>query len=80
MVTRDVYTIGDVLSDVGGLASVIGGVLSFTLSIINHANFDTNFAAKLYRIQTDVADAAPSEPIRPGDVSSLKEFLISLLP
>ena len=49
MIARSGYTSLDVLSDVGGLESMVISIIAFTLSILNHNHFDSFMVTLLYR-------------------------------
>ena len=50
VVTRNGYTILDVLSDMGGFQRVLYSFFSFIAYILNMSNFDSYLASKLYKL------------------------------
>ena len=50
VVTRDGYTILDVLSDMGGFQRVLFSFFSIVAAILNVSNFDSYLASKLYKL------------------------------
>lgn len=53
IVSRQSYGILDVLSDIGGMQSILIGTFAIILSIINFADFDSNLASKLYLLKDE---------------------------
>ena len=50
VVTRNGYTILDVLSDMGGMQRVLFSFFTVVASILNYSNFDSYLASKLYKL------------------------------
>ncbi len=48
VIERSNYTILDVLSDVGGLESVIASAIALVLSIMNYNNLDSTMITQLF--------------------------------
>ena len=54
VIQRDGYTVLDILSDVGGLQSVLISAFAILLSVWNHNYLNSYLVSKLYRAaQTD---------------------------
>ena len=47
---RNSYTVLDVLSDTGGMQSIIGSAISIWIGIWNYNHFENFMASKLYKI------------------------------
>ena len=54
IIQRTGYNVLDVLSDIGGIQSMIITTLSCFIGIWNYKYFDTYLASKLYKIKTKV--------------------------
>ena len=50
VVTRNGYTILDVLSDMGGFQRVLFSFFALVSSILNFSHFDSYLASKLYKL------------------------------
>ena len=50
MVSRDGYTILDVLADMGGFQRVLFSFFSIIATVLNMSNFDSYLASKLYKL------------------------------
>ena len=48
---RTIYTMFDLLSDIGGLSSILISLLAIVASAWNHDNFDNMMVAHLFRIK-----------------------------
>ena len=55
VVTRNGYTVLDVLSDMGGFQRVLYSFFTVVASILNYSHFDSYLASKLYKLE-DVND------------------------
>ena len=53
---RRAYTFLDLLSDCGGVQSILISILSGFLSIINYSHFDSYMASRLFKIKKEDAD------------------------
>ena len=60
VIERSNYTILDVLSDVGGLESVVASTIALVLSILNYNNLDSAMITQLFSF--------PAENSAPGDI------------
>ena len=90
VITRDGYTILDVLSDMGGFQRVLFSFFSIIAAILNMSNFDSYLASKLYKLndnnkhlgQDQNQSHKPSKSIyfQHKETSSLKEFIGKILP
>ena len=88
--TRDGYTILDVLSDMGGFQRVLFSFFSVIATVLNTSNFDSFLASKLYKLnynnkhlrqdQKTSHNATNSIFFQHKETSSLKEFIGKLLP
>ena len=83
MVTRNGYTILDVLSDMGGMQRVLFSFFSVVTSVLNYSNFDSYLASKLYKVGDEKRDKNNPEKsayFTEGETSSIKEFFSKRLP
>ena len=78
MVTRDGYTILDVLSDMGGFQRVLFSFFSIIATILNMSNFDSYLASKLYKLNE--SKQSKSIYFQHKETSSLKEFFSKIVP
>ena len=60
---RKVFTVFDMLSDIGGLTGIIGIMFGTINSIWNHNAFDNNMVARLFKIRKKDKDIDEDEPI-----------------
>ena len=56
-IERHGYTFLDMLSDCGGVQSILVSMFSCSLIILNHEHFDTFMASKLFKIKKKEKDA-----------------------
>ena len=76
VVSRSVYTFLDVLSDVGGLESIIISFIATILSILNYNNFDSHLVSHLFKPRgSDERNFSAQK-----DVSGIREYLNDKLP
>ena len=90
MVTRDGYTILDVLSDMGGFQRVLFSFFSVIATILNMSNFDSYLASKLYKLNDSNKNHGQDQKLnrkldksiyfKHKESSSLKEFIGKILP
>ena len=52
---RECYDILDLLSDVGGIQTIMLVLTSVVLSVLNYGNFDTFMASRLFKIKRESA-------------------------
>ena len=81
--TRNGYTILDVLSDMGGMQRVLFSIFSVVTSVLNYSNFDSYLASKLYKLGDEKRVSNNSEKsvyFTETETSSLKEFFSKQLP
>ena len=71
-ITRTGYTVLDLLSDVGGIESILISGLNFLLAIWNYNNFDSHLASKLYKPKD-------SKVFVPSKLVHVKEFFMDFL-
>jgi hypothetical protein len=83
---RSNYTLLDVLSDVGGLESVIAAVVSFILSILNYNNLDNMMIMQLFSFPA-YKSADPNKPkkrgvtnFKPSLCGNLGDYFLDKLP
>lgn len=69
-VLRDSYTFIDMLSDIGGIESILLSTFALLLSVLNHNYFDNYMVQRLYKLSP--AKAAGSDEGQPGDLESFK--------
>lgn len=75
VVERNSYTLLDLLSDVGGIASILTSAITLFLSITNYRYFDSYMVSHLYQ-PTDPA----SSQFEPKQLSNVKLFCMDQLP
>ena len=73
IVSRNSYTLLDILSDVGGIESIFVTCISLILSILNYKYFDSYMVSHLYQLPD-------KEQFTPTKTSNVKLFCIDLLP
>ena len=81
---RTLYTMFDLLSDVGGLSGILVTIMTLIMTIWNYNSFDDLMVASLFNIKSEASydDGLRSEPeqIKVSHTPHCKEFLLSLLP
>ena len=55
VVERSIYTWLQLLSDVGGLISIIMGGISYTLALWNYKNFEYHFLTNFFKMKSSKA-------------------------
>ena len=55
-VERSGYQIIDLLSDAGGMQSIIMSLFSFFLAFLNYKHFDSFMASRLFKIKKPASD------------------------
>ena len=76
MVQRKSYTVLDLLSDVGGIASILFSGCAFALGFWNYKHLDSFMVSQLFKM----AGSDDSSFFRPTKVGNLKNFCIDCLP
>ena len=82
-VVRLSYTFIDMMSDIGGIQSIIFTTFALFLSVLNHNYFDSYMAQKLYKLeklQHRRPEQAEPEFLSPSRLANSLEFLIDSLP
>ena len=84
---RQVYTIFDMLSDVGGLIGIMMSLLGFICAWWNYNQFDNFMVSRLFKIKKTVDEIKPgtehfnkSEFIKLGQLPNFKEWFMSWIP
>ena len=57
---RNGYTLLDVMSDVGGMQSILVSGLSLMVGLFNYKNFDNYLVTRLYRVKSEKASDGSS--------------------
>ena len=52
---RNGYTLLDVMSDIGGMQSILVSGLSLAITFFNYRNFDNYLVSRLYRVRDEDA-------------------------
>ena len=73
VVARNGYTVLDILSDVGGIESILITGIGLLISIWNYKHFDSYMVSHLYQLSF-------KEPFTPTKISNIKLFCIDILP
>lgn len=78
LIARTGYTFLDVLSDVGGLESIVISTVAIVIQIWNHNRFDTYLASNLFTTRAAPSSGATMEPERfsASEISGLRECLL----
>lgn len=88
VISRTGYTFLDVLSDVGGLSSIVISALSIIIAVFNHNHFDTFLVTQLFKPAEPRADGKGSssnamseaERFSTSEISGVKEFFLDSCP
>ena len=88
VIERSNYTILDVLSDVGGLESVIASGIALVLSILNYNNLDSTLITQLFSFPAE--NSAPGDhhednkrnavAFKPSLIGNFADYLLDMLP
>lgn len=78
VVARDGYTILDILSDVGGIESILITGIGLALQLWNYKHFDSHMVSQLYK-RPDAA-ANGQSGFKPTKCGNIKLFCIDHLP
>ena len=81
-VGRAGYNIVDMLSDIGGIQSIILTSFTLILTFLNHKYFDSYMAQKLYKLKNPVKDGKESSNMffSPTKYGNTIDFIIDSLP
>ena len=55
VIERSIYTWLDLLSDIGGILSILMGGISFPLAMLNYKSFEYHFLQNFFRIKSSKA-------------------------
>ena len=84
---RECYDILDLLSDVGGIQTIMLVLTSVVLSVLNYGNFDTFMASRLFKIKRESATEdsglnifAQSDYFRGSKYNNIRLCLMDCLP
>ncbi len=85
VIERSNYTILDVLSDVGGLESVIASAIALILSILNYNNLDSTMITQLFTFPADSTSSADNHEKRTVTykaslLGNFADYLLDFLP
>ena len=84
ILARKGYTFLDVLSDVGGIQSIVASAITLWLSAWNYKHFDNFMASALFKIKMEQPGASKGDDgiqmIRPTSYCNILEFLIDMIP
>ena len=75
-IARTGYTILDVLSDVGGIQSILISGFGILIGVWNYSNFENYLASRLYKIKNGTDDLI----IQPPRLLNNFEFFIDMVP
>ena len=78
VLARSGYTFIDVLSDIGGIQSILISVIVIFLTFWNYKHFDSYMTSQMYKLR--LAEGKPAESIEPTRFLNLWEYLFDLLP
>ena len=79
VVARTGYTILDVLSDVGGIQSLLMTITTLWIGVWNYKHFDNYMASKLFKVHKN-GSKEKAKPIGPPRYFNIVERLMDLLP
>ena len=74
-IARTGYTILDVLSDVGGIQSILISGFGILIGVWNYSNFENYLASRLYKIKNGPVDLI----IQPPRLLNFFEFFIDMV-
>ena len=77
VLSREVYTIFDMLSDIGGITSAIMTILVFLLNILNYMHFESYMASRVFFIQEEESNSSAFEASSCGNIA---EYIIDTIP
>ena len=86
-IERENYSFLDVLSDAGGIQSILVSFFSAILAVVNYKHFDTFMASRLFKLKKEDADSGnyksyfdKSNFIQLSLCNNIPNYLIDLLP
>lgn len=71
---RTRYTVIDLLSDIGGVQSILMSLLATLVGLWNYENFDSEIASKLFKIRKE--DSDEMQNIVPSSCTNLKNLFL----
>ena len=78
---RNNYTVFDMLSDIGGINSIMFSVTFFLLQVINYNHLESYMAAQLFKLQPEnIEQKNDLQSFDTPKCGNIKEFLIDSLP
>ena len=82
ILARTGYTFLDVLSDVGGIQSLVASAITFWLGAWNYKHFDNFMAAALFKVKREpnASQKDGTKMIRPTSYCNILEFFIDMIP
>ena len=81
-INRNGYYFIEMLSDIGGIQSILLATFTVFLSIVNHNYFDSYMAQRLYKLEKEKLISEEDEPelFKPSKIGNTKEFFIDAIP
>ena len=86
-IIRNGYTILDLLSDIGGIQSILRDLFNVILAFLNYNHMVTFMASKLFKIKKKQSEEVKNSSyferssfFTPSKISNLKEYMMDLLP
>ena len=88
VVQRNIYTILDVLGDIGGFMSILLSGLSFLIALWNYNNYEYHFLMNFFKKKAPNTTANNKvhasvnniEDFEPKNICNIQEYLLHLMP
>ena len=88
VVQRNIYTILDLLSNIGGFTSILISALSFLIALWNYKNYEYHFLTHFFKkkaLKTAAnkkfnAHVNNNENFVPKNICNIQEYLLDLIP
>lgn len=80
VILRKNYHIIDLLSDIGGVQTIVCSLIALILTILNYQHFDTHMSSQLFKVQKQGLEkySGEFELFSPTFVGNAKNFFVDL--